>query len=306
VAPRRAESLQGMNLNEPTAEEQKLIDELGITPEIVRLYLGRIAWRRQAKLDFPGVEFDEKFPESWITAFVVSGKSYFDRDILTARRRELMGFQPYKTFQGGQAKFLKKRLPGRRYVIGADTAQGESISEQETDNCAAQVLDLETGEQVGSYCACVRPEDFAWDLSDIGKYYNDAPIMVERNGQGGTTILTLAGECRYAGVMKSKEWLKRERKLVEFDGFQTNVRTRPVALNFVNRWVKDSPELINDLSFIDEALVFVRNEKGIPKATPGAHDDRVMAMAMAQAARAMLMAYWPSQGREGYIDATRL
>ena len=295
-----------MNILDPTAEDLKTLDELKLTPEIINEYLGRIAWRRQAKMDFPGVEFDEKFPESWITAFVVSGKSYFDRDILTTRRRELVLFQPFQTFHSGQAKFLMKRVPGRRYVIGADTAQGESISEAETDNCAAQVLDMESNEQVGSYCACVRPEDFAYDLADIGHYYNDAPIMVERNGQGGTTILTLAGECRYPGVMKSKEWLKRERKLVEFDGFQTNVRTRPVALNFVNRWTKDTPELINDISFIDEALVFVRNEKGIPKATPGAHDDRVMAMAMAQAARAMLLAYWPQQGRESYIDASRM
>jgi hypothetical protein len=282
------------------------MNESELTSDLIRQYLDRIAWRRQAKIDFPGVEFDEKFPESWITAFVVSGKSYFDRDILTSRRRELVSFQPFQSFHDGQVQFLHKRVPGRRYLIGADTAQGESISENETDNCAACVLDLESAEEVGSYCACVRPEEFAWDLNDIGRYYNDAPIMVERNGQGGTTILTLAGECRYTGVMKSKEWLKRERKLVEFDGFQTNVRTRPVALNFLNRWVKETPQLIWDMSFIDEALVFVRNEKGIPKATPGAHDDRVMCRAMAHAARAMMMAYWPMQGREAYLDATRL
>jgi len=274
---------------------------------VVRRYLGYVAFRRQLQKDFPGVEFEEKYPENWLRAFVVSGKSYFDRDIVSARQVELQLFKPYKSFHGGQAKFFFPRVPGRRYVIGADTAQGESISEKETDNCAAVVLDVETAREEAAYCACVRPEDFAWDLADIGKYYNDALIMVERNGQGGTTILTLAGECRYSGVMKTKEWLKRDRKqMVEFDGFSTNVRTRPIALNLVNRWMKDDPQLIYDLDFINEAMVFVRNEKGIPKATPGAHDDRVMARAFAHAARAMLLNYYPLQGSEKYIDATRL
>lgn len=282
------------------------LEELKHNPGIVRQYLDKIAWRRQAKKDFPGVEFDEKYPESWITAFVVSGKSYFDRDILAARRMELVGFKPHQTFHGGQAKFFFKRIPGRRYVVGADTASGKQISERELDNCAAVVYDLETGEEQASYCANVRPEDFAFDLADIGRYYNDAPILVERNQDGGTTILVLAGECRYPAVMKTKEWIKRERKIVEFDGYQTNVRTRPIALNFLNRAVKEDPQLIWDIDFIDEALVFVRDATGKPCATPGAHDDRVMCRAIGQAARAMLLNYYPLQGSEKYVDASHM
>jgi hypothetical protein len=277
-----------------------------LTPAIVRKYLGYVSFRRTLQKDFPGVEFEEKYPENWLRAFVVSGKSYFDRDILATRQRELQLFKPFKTFHSGQAKFLFQRIPGRRYVIGADTAQGESINDKETDNCAASVLDVETAQEVAAYCACVRPEEFAWDLADMGRYYNDAGIMVERNGQGGTTILTLSGECRYGGVMKSREWLKRDRKqMVEFEGFSTNVRTRPIALNMVNRWIKDTPELIWDVDFVNEAMVFVRNERGIPKATPGAHDDRVMARAFAHAARAMILSYWPL-GSEKYVSADRL
>jgi hypothetical protein len=106
--------------------------------------------------------------------------------------------------------------------------------------------------------------------------------------------------------MKSREWLKRDRKqMVEFEGFSTNVRTRPIALNMVNRWIKDTPELIWDVDFVNEAMVFVRNERGVPKATPGAHDDRVMSRAFAHAARAMILSYWPL-GSEKYVSADRL
>jgi hypothetical protein len=293
-------SLQSQELKADLQEdERKAI-------EAFHLDLHQVAWRRQAKKEFPGVEFDEKYPESWITAFVVSGKSYFDRDILVARRMELVNFKPFKSFHEGQAKFFFQRIPGRRYVIGADTASGQSISENETDNCAAVVLDLDTGEEVAAYCSKVRPEEFAYDLADLGRYYNDAPIMVERNQDGGTVILVLSGECRYSGVMKSKEWLKRERKIVEFDGFQTNVRTRPIALNFLNRSVKDTPNLLWDIDFISEALVFVRNKTGKPEATSGAHDDRVMCRAIAHAARAMLLNYYPLEGSEKYLSADRM
>jgi hypothetical protein len=277
-----------------------------LSPAIVREYLNHVSFRRQLQKDFPGVEFEEKYPENWLRAFVVSGKSFFDRDILSARRMELADFHPFRTFHNGEAKFFFQRIPGRRYVVGADTASGMSINEKETDNCAAVVLDLETAEEVAAYCACVRPEDFAYDLADLGRYFNDAPIMVERNMDGGTTILTLAGDCRYANVMKSKEWIKRDRKIVEFDGFQTNTRTRPIALNFLNRYIKETPNLIWDKDFIDEALVFVRSKTGKPEATPGAHDDRVMCRAIAHAARAMMLAYYPLEGSEKYISADRL
>jgi hypothetical protein len=278
-----------------------------LTPAIIREYLGYVAFRRQLQKDFPGVEFEEKYPENWLRAFVVSGKSYFDRDILSARRSELDAFQPFKTFHDGEAKFFYQRIPGRRYVIGADTASGLTINDRETDNCAAYALDLETGEQVAGLCSNIRPEDFAFDLADMGRYYNDAPILVERNADGGTTILTLAGDCRYSGVMTSKEWSKRDRDtVVEVEGFHTNIRTRPIALNLLNRFIKETPNLIWDKSFIDEALVFVRGKTGKPAATPGAHDDRVMAMAIAHAGRAMLLNYWPLVGSEKYVSADRM
>jgi hypothetical protein len=277
-----------------------------LAPGIVREYLGHIAFRRQLQKDFPGVEFEEKYPEDWLRAFVVSGKSYFDRDILATRQKELVTFKPFRTYHAGEAKFFFQRIPGRRYVIGADTASGKSINDRETDNCAAVVGDLATGEEVAAYCAKVTPEDFAYDLADMGRYYNDCPIMVERNMDGGTTILVLAGDCKYGAVMKSKEWIKRDRKIVEFDGFQTNTRTRPIALNMLNRFVKESPELIWDVDFINEALVFVRNKTGKPEATPGAHDDRVMCRAIMHAARAMLLNYYPLDGSAQYVGSDRM
>jgi hypothetical protein len=269
----------------------------------------KIAWRRQAKLQQRG-NFDEKFPEDAITAFLVSGNQYFDREILIARKHELTGYTPYQKFANGDASIFKPRVAGRRYIIGADPATGRQISTEDTDYCAAVVLDLETGEEMAAYHARVYPQDFAFDLADIGRYYNNAIIAVERTGDGGTVIVTLAGDCQYNAVYKHKEMLKRDRqntKLIELEGFPTTPKTRPIALNFLNQAVSEHPEHIWDAEFINEALVFVRDEKGIPAATTGAHDDRVLCRAIAHAARKALLGYWDpaSAKREQYIAADR-
>lgn len=267
-----------------------------LPPSVLAQYLGYIAWRRQTKLEQRG-NFDEKYPEDPITAFLTTGLAYFDKEILVARKRELMGYwhnaSPWKTYGNGEAKIFFQRVPGRRYVIGADVATGRTVSSSDTDYCAAVVLDLETGEEHAAYRARVTPYDFALDLDDLGRYFNTASIAVERTGDGGTTILALQGECQYGNVFKFKEWAKRNRqKLIELEGFPTTGKTRPIALNFVSQFILDYPQLIWDEEFINEALVFVRDERGIPAAAAGAHDDRVSARWLAHAARRYLMGWW--------------
>lgn len=272
------------------------------------LELEQIRWRRLAKIEQRG-NFDEKYPEDVLTAFLVSGQQYFDREILLYRKRELVHFAPFQTFSNGDARIFHPRIPGRRYLIGADCATGRTVSSDNTDYCAGVVIDMETGEEMAAYRAKVTPQDFAYDLADLGRYFNDAVISVERTGDGGTCILTLQGECKYAAVYKHKEWWRRQRtKVIEVDGFPTTTKTRPIALNFLNRFVIEHPELIWDEQFLNEALTFVRDPKGKPAAASGAHDDTVSARWVAAATRMALLGYWlPTEARkEKYIAANQL
>jgi len=192
--------------------------------------------------------------------------------------------------------------------MGADIATGRTVSSEETDWNAATCVDLETGEQVASLHAHSSPEEFAYDLADVGSYYNNALIAVERTGDGGTTVLTLKGECRYGAIYKHRDWWKRERKIVEVEGFPTTVKTRPIALNKLNRFVTDSPELLWEEGFFAEALTFVRDEKGRPAASTGAHDDRISAGWIAYYCRLVVLGYLDpiSVPAEGYIPSDRL
>ena len=298
--------MQQLSVEEREVEKiAKLRSELSL--ETIMRFIGKIAWRRQQKLAQKD-NFDEKYPEDWLSAFLVSGKSYFDKATLLARRIELLTFKPFKTMSNGEAKLFRPRVAHRRYVIGADAATGRTVSSADTDNCAAAVIDLESGEDMAGYCAHVRPEDFAYDLADLGTYYNNAEIAVERTGDGGTTILTLAGDCQYGNIYKHKEWHQRDKTVVEVEGFPTTRKTRPIALNFLNSFIIDHPELIHDARFLQEALVFTRDEKGIPRGANGSHDDTVSARWIAYYVRQVLLGYhvpWEAK-TEKYVDAGRI
>jgi hypothetical protein len=162
---------------------------------------------------------------------------------------------------------------------------------------AAKVLDLETGEEQASYLNQGDPVDFALDLIELGKYYNNAIVAVERGtaaeaATGGTVILKLS-EMAYPGQYKHKEWWKRggEKKIIEQEGLPTNRRTRPVVLNKLKNFFEENPDLFWDINLLKQMQVFILNEKGIPAAATGSHDDAVLASAIAHFVRLVLLNY---------------
>jgi hypothetical protein len=76
---------------------------------------------------------------------------------------------------------------GRRYVIGADPAEGNPTS----DDSAATVLDILTGEEVAHFVGKYDPSIFAQYIGQVGRWYNTAPAMVERNNHGHAVLLGL-------------------------------------------------------------------------------------------------------------------
>ena len=76
---------------------------------------------------------------------------------------------------------------GRFYVIGADPAEGNPTS----DDSALTVLDRDTGEEVASLAGKLQTSTLAAHIDTIGKWYNNAAIMVERNNHGHAVLLWL-------------------------------------------------------------------------------------------------------------------
>lgn len=301
-----------------TKEEHKIVMAFNLSP-------AQIAWRRIKKEQQRG-NFDEKYPEDDITCFLTSGLQFFDKEILRARWTELLTYTPLVHVDGAKTEIYKNPIKHRNYIIGADVASGLAVGTEDLDWSAAVVIDEETGEEVASYRAQILPEEFGWDLADLGTRYNDALIAVERNDEGGTVILQLENGCLYSNMYKHIDWTKKDwRKYAsqnqqsssqmwrrrELPGFPTTNKTRPLALNRLRWFVSKYPELVYDRQFIQEALTFVYIKsdnpftKPKPAAEKGQHDDTVMCRGIAHYVRNVRLGYVsPEQvpPREKYGD----
>jgi hypothetical protein len=86
----------------------------------------------------------------------------------------------------------KTPLPGRRYVIGVDPAEGNPNS----DESAAVVLDAEHWGQVALLAGRVEPGRFAGYVAELGVWYQAADVLVERNNHGHLVLRTLQEDGR--------------------------------------------------------------------------------------------------------------
>ena len=290
--------------NKPVEEESLTKDEMRLVVNY-NLNLKQISWRRRKKEELRG-DFDEKYPENDIDCFLMSGQQFFDKEIISTRRMELTTYAP--KWEGTKLIIYKNPKPHHEYIIGADVASGLDATEGkgDLDYSAAIVIDKATGEQVASYHAHIIPEEFGWELVELAKRYNNALIGVERNGDGGVVILTMEVACMYGNIYKHRDWWKKDWKrgrnsqggsggagMREIVGFPTNQKTRPLALNRIRHFISESPDLLYDIKLIEECATFVLDykKKGIPSASPGCHDDRVMAAAIVYYIRNVVLGY---------------
>jgi hypothetical protein len=78
-------------------------------------------------------------------------------------------------------------VPGRRYVIGADPAEGNPTS----DDSALEVLDAESGEECAGLAGRFDPTVFAGHVAAASAWYNRAAVLCERNNHGHAVLLWL-------------------------------------------------------------------------------------------------------------------
>ena len=220
----------------------------------------------------------------------VTGKSVFDAEKVTQRLLEKIKPQAVGDFtytydglrvtdirwtenKSGGICIYKPPERGVPYVIGADTA-GEG-----SDSFVAQVLDNRTGEQVAKLRQTYDEDLFAKQIFCLGMHYNKALIGIETNYS--TFPVMELERLRYPRQYVRESIDDYTHKVKKSYGFQTNNKTRPVIISTLVEVVRESVELICDQTTLEEMLTFVRNEDGRAEAEAGAHDDCVMALAIA-------------------------
>lgn len=156
----------------------------------------------------------------------------------------------------------------RRYVIGVDSAEGNPTS----DASALTVLDLGDGEQVATLSGKFQPSVMAGYADRLGQWYNDAPVMVERNNHGHAVIQWL-DEHSLLWLLKGHDgkagWLSSTLgKTLLYNETADQVRDRSVMIHEF--------ETYNQLASIDGSTL---------RAPDGQHDDRADALALSVVGR---------------------
>jgi len=166
----------------------------------------------------------------------------------------------------------------RPYCIGVDTAEGLAHG----DYSCAQVLDVRSGEQVAIWHGHIPPDTLAHEVYMLALWYNDALTCVESNNHGLTTITQLR-QMGYVNLFRKRTLNVATTKVSQEFGWKTTRTTKPLLIDDLGMALRANELTIHDRYTLAELRTYTRNERGSMSGSP--HDDRVMALALANEMR---------------------
>lgn len=276
----------------PTRKEAGLLDEYGLTLE-------QIFWRRNKILHvFKGNEtrFQQEFPLTAEEAFLRSGKSRFNGDMLQAMTVAIRksGCYPdrftlidrasqndqfrFDQFENSEGEFRLWSRPDdeEQFVAGADTSEGAE------DFHSAHVLRQDRGRDV--LVATLHCKGslklFARKLVWLCKFFNRAFVGIEANS-GGLYCAMFVSE-NYNNCYQREAPDELEPMITAKEGWRTSSLTRPLMLAELDEGLAEGSLVVPCLETIDELKTFVRNSEGRYAAASGCFDDRVFSLGIAR------------------------
>ncbi len=253
------------------------VDENALTGEELDLRLKhgldlqQIAFRRRIKANFRGLARQE-FAEDEESCFRMSGDSVFELQTIEARLATAT--EPVERRRNGEMEVWLPPVAGRQYLVAADPAGGGAGG----DYSAIEVLDLETGMQCAEFAGHVGGLELARLITEVAIEYCRAWVVVERNNHGCGILAHLEISCGYERLFMQNGQA----------GWLTTTLSRPAMLGKLDAALVEEPWRFMSKRLLTECRAFVRLPDGKTGARSGAHDDRVMAMAIGLAARAEL------------------
>jgi hypothetical protein len=247
-------------LGELTEEEKDLIARHGLTAE-------QIAWRR-TRWRILRDQAEQEFAEDQVSCFLASGECVFDLEKI--EKASALAAAAMESKDNGRLMIWLPPQEKKQYIIGVDAAGGGT----DGDYACVQVVDRGTGLQCAEWHGHFPPYELARNVVQLGKQFRNALVAVERNNHG-------------YGVLAHLKDLGYENLFVRDgqEGWPTNVVTRPAMIENLAAILIEEPSLFHSARLLGELKTFVRHADGHGAAAEGAHDDCVMAMAIALAVR---------------------
>jgi hypothetical protein len=242
-----------------TQEEEELAQKHGLSE-------AQLAWRRMRWRDLRRMAAQE-YAEDPVACFLASGECVFD---LEAVEQASVRAGQAETEDNGRMMTWLPPSGGRQYVIGVDTAGGGA----EGDYSCAQVIERAMGLQCAELRGHFPPFELARRVAVLGRKYEGALVAVERNNHGYGVLAHLK-ELNYENIFAQGGQ----------EGWLTSAASRPAMIENLAAVLMAKPELFHSPRLLGELRTFVRHGDGNAAAADGAHDDCVMAMAVAMAVR---------------------
>jgi len=260
-------------------------------------------WWRRRRIALNGADmFKQEYPLTPEEAFISTGRPVFNPEYIVERLKsphppikqmaveevydhktgQRLPLRKLREHPRGELKVYLEREPNESYTIGADVGMGlrAGVKGRPSDPSVAQVLDSQL-RQVAVWRGTVHPDVFAEILVTLGYYYNEALLVPERNNHGLVTCVELRDR-QYPNLYLdvSEGTIEPDRETLNIGVF-TSEKTKPLMIDKLRAFDRSREIEINDQQTLEEMLTFVVTESGKMEAEGGAHDDCVMALALA-------------------------
>ena len=282
--------------------EPEADDEEETLKVLFRAKPGQLVWRRQAiRTQFDGDldGFHQEFPSTPSEAFITSGRQYFGaqhimrfRPVDPIRRGRIQGIWRKKAEvkivkdDRGPLWIYEPRQPDTRYVlfidpagvVGDARARHFGSADDPSDYTCMWIVNCKTMDTAAVWHGRSDLGLIGEEAAKLGRIYNNAIICPEVTGGSGFAIVMKLRDIGYPALHRDRERKTYARARSEMYGWMTSVSTRPIMLETLRDVLRETPDKLKHAPLREEMTQFII-VKNKPEATPGTHDDQVMAAA---------------------------
>ena len=260
----------------PTEDEEKLSRLYGLDHD--QLY-----WRRLKIAESSPSKFKQEYPCTAEEAFIVSGSSVFDlevlnkyipKPILSVREFDFQT-RMFEQREQGSLEIYRQFTHEEPFVIGADTSLGVG-----RDYSSAVVMTA--NRQIAAVYRNNRidPSKFGDLLFYLGRYFNNALLAVESNSMGIATLNRLV-QMEYQNLYYQTKMANVSKEEGTRVGWRTSSASKPAIIGFLKNAVEAYDIEIPSRVIIHEMSTYITDDNGGMAAAPGYCDDTVIATAIA-------------------------
>lgn len=262
-----------------TPYEKMLLEKTKVT-------LKQLMWRQWKLQGMTKESFHQEYPAFPEEAFIATDSGVFDANVITERMSYLP--EPFKVVEGlplSLQRYVKNGLniyelpqQGEWYFGGADTALGTGNG----DHSSICILNSD-GDQVAVFNRNDIPTyKFASLIDELGRFYNYAILMIERNSYGIDVLQRLHKEKLYINLSKTKKKDKITGRRKWEHGWYSDSVSKTILVNDLKESFETGLISVNDKETLEQMKIFQEN-KGKFGNVSGAdnYDDLVDAIALA-------------------------